>query len=43
MGHAVPLTRGESGVFRMTGTRMTFDSIVREFEDGATPEQIQED
>jgi uncharacterized protein (DUF433 family) len=37
------LTRGEGGVFRITGTRVTLDSIVREFKDGATPEQIQED
>jgi uncharacterized protein (DUF433 family) len=43
MAHAVPLTRGEGGVFRITGTRVTLDSIVREFKDGATPEQIQED
>ena len=40
---AVPLTLGEGGVFRITGTRVTLDSIVREFKDGATPEQIQED
>ena len=37
------MTRGEGGVFRITGTRVTLDSIVREFKDGATPEQIQED
>ena len=43
MAQAVPLTRGEGGVFRITGTRVTLDSIVREFRDGATPEQIQED
>lgn len=43
MAQAVPLTRGEGGVFRITGTRVTLDSIVREFKDGATPEQIQED
>ena len=28
---AIPLTRGEGGVFRITGTRVTLDSIVREF------------
>ena len=43
MAQAVPLMRGEGGVFRITGTRVTLDSIVREFKDGATPEQIQED
>ena len=43
MAQAVPLTQGEGGVFRITGTRVTLDSIVREFKDGATPEQIQED
>jgi len=43
MAQAVPLTRGEGGVFRIAGTRVTLDSIVREFKDGATPEQIQED
>jgi uncharacterized protein (DUF433 family) len=43
MAQAVPLTRGEGGVFRVTGTRVTLDSILREFKDGATPEQIQED
>ena len=42
MAQAVPLTRGEDGVFRITGTRVTLDLIVREFKDGATPEQIQE-
>ena len=43
MAQAFPLTRGEGRVFRITGTRVTLDSIVREFKDGATPEQIQED
>ena len=43
MAQAVHLTRGGGGVFRSTGTRVTLDSIVREFKDGATPEQIQED
>src|ERR1035437_9371241 len=42
MAQATPLTRGEGGVFRITGTRVTLDSIVREFKDGATAEQIQE-
>ena len=41
--HTVPLTRSEGGVFRIAGSRVTLDSIVHEFKDGATPEQIQED
>ena len=43
MAQAIPLTRVEGGVCRVAGTRVTLDSIVREFKDGATPEQIQED
>jgi uncharacterized protein (DUF433 family) len=42
MAQTAPLTRGEGGVFRITGTRVAFDSIVRGFKDGAAPEQIQE-
>ena len=42
MAQAVPLTRGEGSVFRIRRTRVTLDSIVGEFKDGATPEQIQE-
>lgn len=43
MTQTTPLTRGEGGVFRVTGTRVTLNSIVRQFKSGATPEQIQED
>jgi uncharacterized protein (DUF433 family) len=43
LAQAIPLTRGEDGVFRVSGTRVSLDSIVHEFKDGATPEQIQED
>lgn len=43
MAQAIPLMQGEGRVFRITGTRVALDSIVREFKDGATPEQIQED
>ena len=39
----VPLTRGEDGVLRVTGSRVTLDSIVAQFKTGATAEQIQED
>jgi uncharacterized protein (DUF433 family) len=39
----VPLTRSQDGVWRVTGSRVTLDSIVRQFKSGATTEQIQED
>ena len=40
---SVPLTQGQDGVFHITGSRVTLDSIVHEFKSGATAEQIQED
>jgi len=43
MTQTIPLTRGEDGVFRITGSRVTLDSIVHLFKNGATAEQIQED
>ena len=43
MTQAVPLTRGEDGVWRVTGSRGTLDSIVHQFKSGATAEQLQED
>ena len=43
MTQTVPLTRGEDGVLRVTGSRVTLDSIVAQFKSGATAEQIQED
>lgn len=39
----VPLTQGEDGVWHVTGSRVTLDSIVCQFKSGATSEQIQED
>lgn len=39
----VPLTRSDDGVWRVTGSRVTLDSIVGQFKSGATTEQIQED
>jgi len=39
----VPLTRGDDGVWRVMGSRVTLDVIVRQFKSGATSEQIQED
>jgi uncharacterized protein (DUF433 family) len=38
-----PLTRGTDGTIRITGSRVTLDSIIDEFTQGATAEQIQED
>jgi len=39
----VPLTQDAEGVWRVTGSRVTLDSIVHQFQSGATAEQIQED
>jgi len=36
----VPLTENEHGVLRVTGTRVSLDSVVSAFENGETPEQI---
>jgi len=43
MTQNVPLTCGEDGTIRVAGSRVTLDALVREFKDGATAEQIQED
>ena len=37
----VPLIAGEDGVIRITGSRVTLDSIVSQFKRGATAEEIQ--
>ena len=39
----VPLTAGEDAVIRITGSRVTLDSIVGQFKRGATAEEIQQD
>ncbi len=39
----VPLTLGEDGTIRITGSRVALESILGEFKRGATAEQIQED
>src|SRR2546421_438720 len=39
----VPLTAGEDAVIRITGSRVTLDSIVGQFKRGATAEEIQHD
>jgi uncharacterized protein (DUF433 family) len=43
MTKTVPLTRDKDGVLRVTGSRVTLDSIVHQFKNGASAEQIQED
>ena len=35
-----PLEADSDGTFRVSGTRVSLDSIVSAFDDGATPEQI---
>jgi uncharacterized protein (DUF433 family) len=37
---AIPLTRLENGVYRVTGTRIPLERIIEEYKDGATPEEI---
>ncbi len=39
-GMRVPLVEDEAGGLRLTGTRVTLDSILAAFEQGATPEEI---
>jgi len=41
--HQAPVTLGEDGSIRITGSRVALDSIVDEFRRGASAEQIQED
>ena len=38
----VPIAAGDDGVYRVGGTRVTLDSVVAAFHDGATPEEIVE-
>jgi uncharacterized protein (DUF433 family) len=38
-----PLTLGEDGTIRISGSRVSLDSVVHQFKLGATAEQIQED
>jgi uncharacterized protein (DUF433 family) len=39
----IPLVKDASGVFRVAGSRVSLDLIVRAFERGATPEEIAQD
>ncbi len=43
MVDTIALTRDENGVYRMAGTRVTLDLVVRAFNRGATAEEIVQD
>ncbi|HKC65055.1 MAG TPA: DUF433 domain-containing protein [Pyrinomonadaceae bacterium] len=36
----VPLSQDQSGVLRVTGTRVSLDSVIYAFQTGSTPEEI---
>jgi uncharacterized protein (DUF433 family) len=36
----VPLSKDEEGVLRIAGTRVSLDSVIYAFDEGATPEEI---
>jgi uncharacterized protein (DUF433 family) len=36
----VPLSTDQAGVLRVTGTRVSLDSVIYAFDEGATPEEI---
>jgi uncharacterized protein (DUF433 family) len=36
----VPLSQDKAGVLRVTGTRVSLDSVIYAFSEGATPEEI---
>lgn len=40
---AIPLTKDANGVYRVGGSRVTLDAIVRAFNRGATAEEIVQD
>ena len=40
--YTAPLTYGEDGTIRIRGSRVTLDSILHAFQQGATAEQIQD-
>jgi uncharacterized protein (DUF433 family) len=39
----VPLSADEAGVLRVAGTRVSLDSVIHAFDEGATPEEIAQD
>lgn len=36
----IPLSEDQAGVLRMAGTRVSLDSVIYAFDEGATPEEI---
>jgi uncharacterized protein (DUF433 family) len=36
----VPLSQDQAGVLRVTGTRVSIDSVIYAFQEGSTPEEI---
>jgi uncharacterized protein (DUF433 family) len=38
--NTVPLSTDQAGVLRVTGTRVSLDSVIYAFDEGATPEEI---
>lgn len=40
---AIPLAKGGDGVYRIAGTRVTLDLVIRAFDRGATAEEIVQD
>jgi uncharacterized protein (DUF433 family) len=43
MIETVPLSKDETGVYRVGASRVTLDLVVRAFQRGATPEEIAQD
>jgi uncharacterized protein (DUF433 family) len=41
--NTVPLSTDKAGVLRVAGTRVSLDSVVYAFDEGATPEEIAQD
>ena len=41
--NTVPLSADEAGVLRVAATRVSLDSVVYAFDEGATPEEIAQD
>lgn len=39
----VPLSADQAGVLRVAGTRVSLDSVIYAFDEGATPEEIVQD
>ena len=37
---SIPIAKGADGVIRVSGTRVTLDTLIEAFQHGATPEEI---